>query len=434
QPDEVMPDVVLKPESTEQVSAILKICSAAGQALVPLGGKTGLANGHFQTDSELGLSLERMNAIEDLDAANRTMTVQAGCILQTAAEAAEAEELLLPLDFGARGSATLGGCLATNAGGNMVIRYGMARDMVLGLEVVLADGTVVTSMNKMLKNNTGYDLKQWFIGAEGTLGVITRVVMRLRPHPRSQNTALLAVDDFDSVGKLLRWLDGHTAGTLSAFEVMWPQYYEFITREGSAHRAPLPHGSAYYVLVETLGSNPEADAESFEMVLGEAMEQGLVSDAVLTRSQSERNAIWEIRDDVLELFKLGPMIPFDVSVTIEKMESFVNEIRTGMNKWDAPICIVLGHVGDSNLHVILGNENPEEFEYDALETLLYETVERYQGSVSAEHGVGLSKRAHLHRSRSEAELQLMIGMKKMLDPNNILNPNKIFSADKISAA
>jgi FAD/FMN-containing dehydrogenase len=433
QPDDFMPDIVLKPESTEQVSAILKICSTAGQALVPLGGKTGLANGHFQTGSELGLSLERMSAIEEVDTANRTMTVQAGCILQTAAEAAEEEGLLLPLDFGARGSATVGGCVATNAGGNMVIRYGMARDMVLGLEVVLADGTIVTSMNKMLKNNTGYDLKQWFIGAEGTLGVITRVVMRLRPHPRSQNTALLAVDDFDSVGKLLHWLDGHTAGTLSAFEVMWPDFYEFITREESIHRVPLPHGSAFYVLVETLGSNPEADAESFETVLGEAMEQGLVSDAVLTRSQSERNALWEIRDDVLEFFKLGPIIPFDVSVTIEKMEGFVSDIRAGMDKMPDPICIVFGHLGDSNLHLLLGCKNPDAFDYGALETLLYETVERYQGSVSAEHGVGLSKRAHLHRSRSEAELQLMIGMKKMLDPNNILNPNKIFPADKIAA-
>ena len=191
-----------------------------------------MANGHFQTASEIGLSLERMNAIEEIDPDNRTMTVQAGCILQVAVEAAEEQDLLLPLDFGARGSATLGGIVATNAGGNRVIRYGMVRDMVLGLEVVLADGTVVTSLNKMLKNNTGYDIKQWFIGAEGTLGVITRVVLRLRPTPRSQNTALLAVEQFSSVVKLLHWLDARTAGTLSAFEVMWPDFYEFITREG----------------------------------------------------------------------------------------------------------------------------------------------------------------------------------------------------------
>ncbi|MDH3994792.1 MAG: FAD-binding oxidoreductase [Gammaproteobacteria bacterium] len=433
QQDPVMPDVVLKPESTEQVSAILRICSAAGQALVPLGGKSGLANGHMQTGNEIGLSLERMNTIEEIDTVNRTMTVQAGCILQVAADAAVEKELLLPLDFGARGSATIGGNVSTNAGGNMVIRYGMVRDMVLGLEVVLADGTVVTSLNKMLKNNTGYDLKQWFIGAEGTLGVVTRVVLRLRPHPRSQNTALLAVDDFDSVSKLLTWLDSHTAGTLSAFEVMWPEFYEYITREESVHTPPLPHGSAHYVLVETLGSNPELDAENFELVLGEAMERGLVSDAVLTRSQAERNAIWEIRDDVLEFFKLGPFIPFDISVTIENMESFIAEIRAGMKKVEEPICIVFGHLGDSNLHVLLGTRNADEFDYDALQTLLYDAVERYDGSVSAEHGIGLTKREQLPRSRSETELRLMKGMKRMLDPNNILNPNKIFAAENITA-
>ncbi|HEY6130370.1 MAG TPA: FAD-binding oxidoreductase [Halioglobus sp.] len=434
QPDAVLPDVVLRPQNTEQVSAILKLCSAAGQALVPLGGKTGLANGHFKTAGEIGLSLERMNAIEEIDANNRTITVQAGCILQVAVEAAAQEHLLLPLDLGARGSATLGGMLATNAGGNRVIRYGMVRDMVLGLEVVLADGTIVTSLNKMLKNNTGYDIKHWFIGAEGTLGVITRAVLRLRPEPVSQNTALLAVDNFSAVTKLLRWLDARTAGTLSAFEVMWPDFYEFITRTGSLHTPPLPHGSAYYVLVETLGSDSHADAESFEIVLGEALEAGLIANAVLARSQSERNAIWAIRDDVLEFFTLGPIIPFDISVTLERMESFVSDIRTAMEKLREPVCVIFGHLGDCNLHVILGAKNAAEFDYAALERLLYETVERYQGSVSAEHGVGLAKREQLHRSRSAAELNLMIAMKKMLDPKNILNPNKIFAADKIAAA
>jgi FAD/FMN-containing dehydrogenase len=434
QHDDVLPDTILKPKDTEQVSAILRLCHAAGQPVVPLGGRTGLANGHFKTGNEIGLSLERMQAIEEIDAHNRTMTVQAGCILQVAAEAAQARELLLPLDFGARGSATVGGNVATNAGGNMVIRYGMMRDMVLGLEVVLADGTIITNLNKMLKNNTGYDIKQWFIGAEGTLGVITRVVLRLRPRPRSQNTALLAVNDFSRVTKLLGWLDSHTAGTLSAFEVMWPEYYEFITREGALHKRPLPHGSAYYVLVETLGSDAEADAVQFETVLGQAMEAGLVANAVLTRSQAERNALWEIRDDVLSLFNLGQIIPFDVSVTLERMEPFVEQVRAGMEKLQKPVCVIFGHLGDNNLHVILGSQDPGEFDYPALNTLLYDAVQQFEGSVSAEHGIGLGKREQLHRSRSPAELQLMVAMKKMLDPKNILNPNKIFTADKISAA
>ncbi len=433
QPDDVIPDVVMRPQTTEQVSAILRLCSSAGQPVVPLGGKTGLANGHIQTGGEFGLSLERMNAIEEIDVSNRTMTVQAGCILQVAVEAAEEQELLLPLDFGARGSATLGGIAATNAGGNRVIRYGMAREVILGLEVVLADGTVITSMNKMLKNNTGYDIKQWFIGAEGTLGVITRMVLRLRPNPRSENTALLAVDSFAALTGLLRWLDARTAGTLSGFEVMWPEFYEYVTREGSLHKPPLPHGSAYYVLVETLGSEPEADAERFETVLGQAMEEGLVSDAVLTHSQSERNALWEIRDDVLEFFKLGPIIPFDVSVTLDRMEGFVDDIRSGMDAVKDPVCIVFGHLGDTNLHLILGSEDAGAFDYEALSTLLYETVQRHQGSVSAEHGIGISKREQLCRSRSSAELQLMMAMKKTLDPKNILNPNKIFAADALEA-
>lgn len=431
QADDFLPDVIVKPETTEQISDILRICSAVGQAVVPVGGKTGLVAGHVATGAEIGLSLERMNAIEEIDGVNRTMTVQAGCILQLAAEAAEEEGLLLPLDFGARGSATIGGNVATNAGGNMVIRYGMVREMVLGLEVVLADGTVVSSMNKMLKNNTGYDIKQWFIGSEGTLGVITRVILRLRPLPRSQNTALLAVDSFANLGKLLHWIDGHTAGTLSAFEVMWPEFYDYITREGGNHRSPLPRGNPYYVLVETLGSNEAADAEAFETVLGEAMEQGLVSDAVLTRSQSERNALWEIRDDVLDFFSMGPFIPFDISLTVEKMEPFVEDVRTAMKGREDPICVFFGHLGDSNLHVLLGSSNPHTFDSEALQSLLYETVERYQGSISAEHGVGLSKRGHLHRSRSPEELALMRAMKKMLDPGNILNPGKIFAAETL---
>lgn len=433
QPDDVIPDVVLRPENTEQVSAILRLCNAAGQPLVPLGGKTGLANGHMQTRDEFGLSLERMSAIEEIDTSNRAMTVQAGCILQVAVEAAEEQDLLLPLDFGARGSATLGGIVATNAGGNRVIRYGMARDVILGLEVVLADGTVVTGLNKMLKNNTGYDIKQWFIGAEGTLGVITRVVLRLRPNPRSENTALLAVESFTALTGLLRWLDGHTAGTLSGFEVMWPEFYEHITREGSLHRVPLPHGSAFYVLVETLGSDPENDAERFEEVLGQAMEEGLIANAVLAHSQSERNALWEIRDDVLEFFKLGPIIPFDISVTLDRMEALVDDIRSGMEGVQEPISIIFGHLGDANLHLILGSKNPAAFDHEALTTLLYDTVERHQGSVSAEHGIGLTKREQLCRSRSAAELDLMMAMKKMLDPKNILNPNKIFAAETLDA-
>jgi FAD/FMN-containing dehydrogenase len=423
-----LPRIIVKPRDTGQVSGVLKLCNDAGQALVPIGGRTGLVSGLVPTAGEIGLSMERMAAIEEVDTDNRTMTVQAGCILQVAAEAAEDCGLLLPLDLGARGSATVGGNVATNAGGNRVIRYGMMRDMVLGLEVVLADGTVINSLNKMLKNNTGYDLKQWFIGAEGTLGVITRVVLRLRPLPRSQNTALLAVDDFDKVTGLLHWLDSHTGGTLSAYEVMWPEYYEYITREGGNHRPPLPHGSAFYVLAETLGSEPEDDAERFEQVLAATLEQELVTDAVIAKSQAERNALWEVRDDVLDLFSLGPIVPFDISVTIDRMPGFVSDVQNAMAAMTAPVCVIFGHLGDSNLHLILGSRDPAEFDHSELEAMVYRIVEAHAGSVSAEHGIGLAKRDHLPCSRSAEELALMRRMKNMLDPSNILNPGKIFPA------
>ena len=431
--NDFLPEIVLKPSSTEQVSDILKLCDAAGQALIPIGGKSGLAQGTHRTGDELGLSLERMNAIEEIDVYNRTMTVQAGCILQVAVEACEEEGLLLPLDFGARGSATVGGTVATNAGGNRVIRYGMMRDMVLGLEVVLADGTVLSSLNKMIKNNTGYDLKQLFIGAEGTLGVVTRVVVRLRPLAKSQNTALLAVSDFPTLIKLLHSLDSSAAGTLSAFEVMWPEYYEYLTREGSNHTPPLPHGSAYYVLVETLGANAETDADSFENMLGQAMEEALFEDAVLAKSQSERNAIWEIRDDVLELFNLGPIIPYDISVTLDQMEEFVDELSAAMADIEDSICIIFGHLGDCNLHTILGSKNPDAFDPHALGELLYGIIARYEGSISAEHGVGLSKRDYLHCSRNKEELALMHRIKLMMDPKNILNPNKVLASEDVAA-
>ncbi len=422
-----VPSLVLKPANTEQVAAILKACNEAGQALIPIGGRTGLAGALLPLGDELGLSLERMNAIEEVDTLNRTITVQAGCILQVAAEAAEQHGLLLPLDLGARGSATIGGNVATNAGGNRVIRYGMMRDMVLGMEVVMADGTVLSTLNKMIKNNAGYDLKQLFIGAEGTLGVITKVVLRLRPKPVSQNTALLAVQDFQSVLKVLHQLDAKSAGTLSAFEVMWPSFYEHITRAGGNHRPPLPHGSQYYVLVETLGADQEQDKQVFEENLYPVLEQGIATDAVIAQSQAERNAIWEIRDDVFELFGLGPCAIFDISVTVDKIEAFVDAVHESVADLPDPICVVFGHLGDCNLHVMAGTKDINAFDKAKIEQGIYEVVRRMGGSVSAEHGVGIEKKPYLDCTRSDVEIALMKHLKHSLDPNNILNPHKIIS-------
>jgi len=419
------PIAVVYPKSTGEVSAVLRIAHRFGWPVTPWGGKTGLAGGAMAQDA-VALSLERMNAIEDIDVASATMTVQAGVILQTACEAAEAEGLLLPLDLGARGSATIGGNISTNAGGNRVLRYGMMRDMVLGLEAVLADGTVVSSMNRLMKNNTGYDLKQLFIGSEGTLGVVTRAVLRLRSAPVSQNTAYLAVADFDAIPRLLRRLEAGLGGSLSAFEVMWPAFYDLVTTEPAKGKPPLPRGYPYYILVESLGGDKAADAERFEQVLGQALEDGLVIDAVIAKSQAEQAKMWALRDDVGQVNRNGPAITFDVSLRIADMPAYVAEIEDKLRaRWPKVDTYVFGHLGDGNLHVLVwpGEQGPGIKK--AVEDIVYGPLEAIGGSVSAEHGIGLSKKAYLPMSRNAGELALMKALKTLLDPQSILNPGKI---------
>ena len=237
---------------------------------------------------------------------------------------------MLPLDLGARGSATVGGNVSTNAGGNRVIRYGMMRDMVLGLEAVLADGTIVSSLGKMIKNNAGYDLKQLFIGSEGSLGIVTRVVLRLRQLPKSQNTAFVALDSFENVTSFLSAIDGKLGGTLSAFEVMWKDFYELVTKAPAENKPPISHDYPYYILVESLGADQEADAERFEAALAETLEEGLLADAVIAKSQGERNAMWAMRDDVGQCLQFWPFFAFDVSMGIPDMESYVSEVNQSL--------------------------------------------------------------------------------------------------------
>jgi FAD/FMN-containing dehydrogenase len=420
------PKAVLRPRSTEQVSQILAAASAAGVPVTPWGGLTGLVDG-ARADGALALSLSRMNAVEEIDQVSGTMRVQAGCVLQTACEAAEAQGLLLPLDLGARGSATIGGNISTNAGGNRVLRWGMMREMVLGLEAVLADGTVVSALNPLMKNNTGYDLKQLFIGSEGTLGVVTRAVLRLRPKPVSDNVALLALDTFEALPQVLTRLRQAIGAQLSAFEVMWADFYQLVTTPPASGRPPLPHGHPYYVLVEVMGADPEADAEPFERVLGEALEAGEIADAAIARSVGERNAIWALRDDVGQTGRNAPILAFDVSLNIADMEAYVAEVRAALSaRWPTTSSLVVfGHLGDGNLHVIagVGNRSPEA--RHAVEETVYGPLRRIGGSISAEHGIGLQKRDFLSWTRSPQELRLMRTLKRALDPDNILNPGKI---------
>ncbi|MBO6633987.1 FAD-binding oxidoreductase [Parvibaculum sp.] len=431
-----VPAAVLRPASTEEVSAALKLCHAAGEAVVPWGGKTGLVEGG-EADGHIALSLERMNRIEEVDTLGGTMTVQAGCVLQTVCEAAEEKGLIFPLDLGARGSATIGGNISTNAGGNRVIRYGMMRDMVLGLEAVLADGTVMTSMNKLIKNNAGYDLKQIFIGSEGTLGVVTRAVLRVWPKPLSQDTGFVAVDSFEALPKFLRHMERALGGTLSAFEVMWEDFYKLVTIEPAKGKPVIDHGHPYYVLVESMGGDQEADSARFEAAMMEALEAGEISDAVIAKSQAERDAMWALRDDVGQVVHTYPMFTFDVSLKLADMESYVAEVKKGLAaKWPESSLMVFGHLGDGNLHVIPGRfPDASKETRRGVEAIVYGELRDRQGSVSAEHGIGLEKRPYLDWSRSAEEVALMHLLKRTLDPKNILNPGKVLEpAAKAKAA
>tara|TARA_R110002110_G_scaffold56761_4_gene160971 strand:- start:622 stop:2028 length:1407 start_codon:yes stop_codon:yes gene_type:complete len=420
------PKLVLRPASTEEVSKALKLCHAAGEGVVPWGGKTGLVEGG-EADGHIALSLDRMNKIEEIDVVSGTATVQAGCVLQTVCEAVDAKGALFPLDLGARGSATIGGNISTNAGGNRVIRYGMMRDMVLGLEAVLADGTVLSSMNHLIKNNAGYDLKQLFLGSEGTLGVVTRAVLRLRPKPMSQDTAFVAVDGFDELPKFLRHMERALGGTLSAFEVMWADFYKLVTSEPAKGKAPLPDGHPYYVLIESMGGDQEDDSARFEKALMAALESGEVTDAVIAKNQAERDAMWSLRDDVGQVARNFPIFTFDVSLKLADMESYIAEVQSGLKaQWPDSSLMVFGHLGDGNLHVIPGTlPDHTQATRKAVEKIVYSELRKRGGSVSAEHGIGLEKRDYLGWTRSPQEVALMRLLKTALDPKNILNPGKV---------
>ena len=388
-----MPVAVELPRTTEDVARILKDCHAAGQAVVPQGGMTGLAGGAVPSEGDVCLSLERMTGIESIDQPSATMIVRAGTTLQVVQEAAAENGFEFSLDMGSRGSCQIGGVIATNAGGIRVIQSGTAREQVLGLEVVLADGTVLDSMNQMIKNNTGYDLKQWFIGSEGTLGVITRAVLRLRAPRKRAETALCALTDYDAALQLLHAL----RVDLSAFEVMWEDFFEF-----GAKTSPFNRRYPLYALVETTGS-----------ALADRLD-GVVADAVIAYSAAETRAFWDIREAVA-LFpeRLDHPQNFDVSLPIGRIGEFVDELK-GL----FPGSFFFGHIGDSNLHVTVdGNSEVDH--------AIYSLVERYRGSISAEHGIGFLKREFLRCSRSEAEIRAMWAIKKALDPKGILNPGKV---------
>jgi FAD/FMN-containing dehydrogenase len=427
--DALQAKALVRPRSTDDVQRVMVLCHAHGQPVVTHGGLTGLVGGALTRPDDIVLSLERMNRIEEVHRTDRTMVVQSGVVLQTVQETAEQHGLFFPLDLGGRGSATIGGNISTNAGGNRVIRYGMARDNVLGLEAVLADGTVVSSMNRMIKNNAGYDLKQLFIGTEGSLGIVTRAVLRLREKPRSEETLFVAIDDFRKLAEFLKTMDGALGGTLSAFEVMWNNFYCAVTTEPARNQPPLPQTYPYYVLVEAMGGDPAKDHERIEAALADAYEKGLIADAVVAQSDAQRQQIWAMRDDVAQLFRFAPIFTFDVSLRISMMEQYVKDVNARLEShYPGVKNFTFGHMGDGNLHFVVSVGAGGEEHHHRVERCIYEPLEAIGGSVSAEHGVGLEKKPYLGLSRSASEIELMRTLKNALDPRGILNPGKIFDA------
>ncbi|WP_432803849.1 FAD-binding oxidoreductase [Aureimonas altamirensis] len=409
-----LPAALLRPASVDQLSRAMAICHRHKLRIVPQGGMTGLAGGANPSPGDVAVSLARFHGVEAVDRQAATMCVRAGTVLAVAQEAAEDAGFVFPIDYGARGSCQIGGLVATNAGGPRVIRYGTTRSNVLGLEVVLADGTVLSHLGGQLKDNTGYDLKSLFVGSEGTLGVVTRAVFRLWPKPAETYTALCALPDATAATALLA--AARSAVTVSAYEALWPAYYDIGCR--LAKTRPFDATPAVCVLIEA--------EQPLEALLATAFEEGLVEDALMARSCADARAFWAVREAAGLDDALPGLMNFDVSVELQAMPTFVDGMAAAIeNAFPGTRSLFFGHMGDGNLHLILHRDAMDAGTAHALDDLVYERVRREGGSVSAEHGIGTLKRDWLGFSRSPAEIQAMHAIKSALDPDGVMNPGKL---------
>lgn len=426
----IEPRALLLPADTGQVAQALRICHARRVPVVPQGGLTGLAGGAAPSPGCAALSLARMNVIESLDPAAATVQAQAGVTLQALQEAARAQGMLFGVDIGARGSCQIGGNISTNAGGTGVLQYGMMREQVLGLEVVLSDGTVLNMLRPMIKNNTGYDLKHWFIGAEGTLGVITRAVLRLHPAPAARATALLGLPGYEDALAVLGRLQQRFPGALAAFELMWDDFYTRSLQWMQA-RSALSDPHPFYALVDVTGDDAAGLAEALQDSLGQAMEDGHVCDAVVAQSETQAANLWRIREAPAEFPSRMDPINFDIGLPLAKIgEAAQACVDALLARWPQQMPpLRFGHIGDGNLHITVNARDiaaPSRDEaIEQVERIIYDLVARAGGSISAEHGIGTIKKPFLPASRTPAELAAMRAIKQALDPLNLLNPGKI---------
>ena len=420
---------MVMPRTTEEVAAVIKQCARAGVAVVPQGGNTGLCGGAIPDESgeQLILSLSRLDRIRSIDADDFSMVAEAGCILATLQEQARAVDRYFPLSLSAEGSCQIGGNLATNAGGINVIRYGTARQQVLGLEVVLADGSVIDGLRSLHKDNAGYDLKQLFIGSEGTLGIITAATLKLYPLPDDTTTLLVTLPDAGSAVTLLARLRAGIGDRIESFELISKFALELVDRHIAGAALPFEPAGDWFVLTEVAVGD---DEERLEQLLGGAFEDGLIVDAVIAKSLAEAEDLWRVRHAISEAQKHeGPSIKHDISVPVGRMQVFLQRSAERLQQREPSVRpVIFGHVGDGNLHYNLTVDEELAADPDRVKGLtgaLYDLVAELGGSFSAEHGVGVTKRAWLERYRGSTELALMRALKKTLDPQGLLNPGKV---------
>ena len=431
---------VVRPASTQEVADVVTLCkhhqAALGLSLVPQGGNTGLVIGSIPDDTgqQIVLSLKRMNQVLAIDAANLTMTLQAGCILQDAQQAAEQAGFLFPLSLAAEGSCTIGGNLGTNAGGTQVLRFGNTRDLCLGLEVVNAQGEVWDGLSGLRKDNTGYDLTDLFIGAEGTLGIITAACMKLYPQPAAQLTAWAAVPSMEQAAALLALAHQHLGAGLTGFEVMGQFALSLVARHMPQQRVPLYETSPWCVLLENSDSESEQHARTqFERLLEAALEQGCVTDAVVAENLGQAKALWHIRESIPMAQPLeGPNIKHDVSIAVSKIPEFVKTTDALLATAFPGVRFVnFGHLGDGNLHYnVQAPEGVDQAAFlrnqeEAVNTVVFDSVQAFGGSISAEHGVGSMKVDKLPKHKSPVALDMMRAIKRGLDPTNLMNPGRV---------
>lgn len=417
------PLLVARPATVEQVAALVALCARHNRKITIAGGGSGLAGGAAPDDGDVVISLELLNRIEDIDEAGGTALVQAGVVLETLCAAVEEKGWYFPLDLGARGSCQIGGNVATNAGGNRVLRYGTTRQLVLGLEVVLPDGTIMTMLDRTLKNNTGLDLKQLFIGTEGTLGIITRVVVRLFPHPQTRRSALVGLASFAQVAPLLKAARS-ALPELSSFEVMWADY---VAQAAGVTGRAIPFDGQWplTVLLETEGADTPMFHAGFDAFLESLLESGAVQDAIVPQNLEHAADLWAIRDGIGELFtSLRPFVAFDIGIPLKDMGAFIEQAMAEISRrWPQASNLLFGHLGDGNLHLTTGHLQADDVV--PVEEAVYALTCRFNGSISAEHGIGRLKKPFLHYSRDNTQQQVMRRIRDALNPQGVLNAARI---------